>query len=410
MSNPLRGDMMNVWRQEGPTTKGASRPTRPRTSPDMSFLEMLDVVNESSSERRGAHRLRPRLPRGHLRHVRLVINGVAHGPTRAPPPASCTCALQGRRHHHHRAVAGQSLPRASRTCRRPQRLRPHHQAGGYISVRTGGAPDANADADPKEDADEAIRRRGLHRLRRLRGRLPQRLGHALRRRQGQPPRAPAPGAARAPPARPEHGRARWTRRASATAPTTASARRLPQGDQRPAERPVDLDLLRVAGRVRVALKLDDGPSDRLRGQAIGRHVGGQDVLVQEDLGPHPLVVLAAGCLERQRGEAVDARRTEPTVESILRRPLLTKSAKGPVRQLHGHLGPNPVRKLRRVPPRTRGGRRDLSGRRPSGERSRVVEVDRRIFEHLARLVRAAREQRETRPQHRCPTRFHGSPR
>ena len=40
-------------------------------SPDASFLEMLDVVNEEPDrERRGADRFRPRLPRGDLRHLR----------------------------------------------------------------------------------------------------------------------------------------------------------------------------------------------------------------------------------------------------------------------------------------------------------------------------------------------------
>ena len=40
-------------------------------SEDMSFLEMLDVLNEElNDEGRGADRVRLRLPRGHLRHVR----------------------------------------------------------------------------------------------------------------------------------------------------------------------------------------------------------------------------------------------------------------------------------------------------------------------------------------------------
>ena len=56
-----------------PTDRGRDRrPTSSTTSsPDMSFLEMLDVVNEQLiAAGRGADRLRPRLPRGHLRHVR----------------------------------------------------------------------------------------------------------------------------------------------------------------------------------------------------------------------------------------------------------------------------------------------------------------------------------------------------
>ncbi len=78
-----------------PPTRGASSPTRPTSvSPDMSFLEMLDVVNEElTAEGRGADRLRPRLPRGHLRHLRRGDQRPAARPARrAPPPASSTCA------------------------------------------------------------------------------------------------------------------------------------------------------------------------------------------------------------------------------------------------------------------------------------------------------------------------------
>jgi hypothetical protein len=64
-------------------------------------------------------------------------------------------------------------------------------------VRTGSAPDANAMPIPKERR-RADGRRGLHRLRRLRGGVPQRLGDAVHRRaKVSPPRAPAAGPARA---------------------------------------------------------------------------------------------------------------------------------------------------------------------------------------------------------------------
>ncbi len=63
---------LTVWRQPSPDAAGTFETYDvPGVSPDMSFLEMLDVVNERLIARRqGADRVRPRLPRGHLRLVR----------------------------------------------------------------------------------------------------------------------------------------------------------------------------------------------------------------------------------------------------------------------------------------------------------------------------------------------------
>ena len=71
-------------------------------------------------------------------------------------------------------------------------------AGGFISRAIGGAPDGNAILVPKENAGPRDGRGRLHRLRRLRRGLPERLGHALHRGQGLAPRAAAAGPARAP--------------------------------------------------------------------------------------------------------------------------------------------------------------------------------------------------------------------
>ena len=95
----------------------------------MSFLEMLDVVNEEPDRKgRGADRVRPRLPRGHLRHV--LAGHQRHPPRRpqaAPPSASSTCAIS-------RTATtiviepwrAKAFPVIKDLVDRPQRLRPHH--------------------------------------------------------------------------------------------------------------------------------------------------------------------------------------------------------------------------------------------------------------------------------------------
>ncbi len=97
-------------------------------SPDMSFLEMLDVVNEQLiKKRRRAHRVRFRLPRRHLRRLRLRDQRPAAraGPRHDGLPAA-HAAIQGWRHHHARALAGGGVSCGQRPGGGPERLRPHH--------------------------------------------------------------------------------------------------------------------------------------------------------------------------------------------------------------------------------------------------------------------------------------------
>ena len=92
---------LHVWRQAGPTAEGGLEEYEATDiSPDMSFLEMLDVVNEGLIERgRDADRVRPRLPRRDLRLVRHddqrrgARSDEGHGDLPAPH-----AQLQGRRH------------------------------------------------------------------------------------------------------------------------------------------------------------------------------------------------------------------------------------------------------------------------------------------------------------------------
>ena len=167
----------------------------------MSFLEMLDVVNEGLIAK-GEEPIAfdSRLPRGHLRHrAAVVINGVPHGPEpRHARSASCTCGassdgdtitIEPWRARAFPVVKDLVVDRSAF-----DRI---IAAGGFISVNTGGAPDGNAHPDPARRAETGDGRGRLHRLRRVRGGLQERLGDAVRRRQGLAPGAAAAGPARA---------------------------------------------------------------------------------------------------------------------------------------------------------------------------------------------------------------------
>lgn len=150
---------LKIWRQSGPNSPGKLVEYEAKNvSPDMSFLEMLDVVNEkltSKGEEPIAfdHDCRE----GICGSCGVVINGVAHG----PQSATTSCQLHMRTFHDGDTIVIE-----------PWRARPFPvikdlvvdrsafdriiQAGGFISVSTGGTPDGNAVPIPKTDADVAM--------------------------------------------------------------------------------------------------------------------------------------------------------------------------------------------------------------------------------------------------------------
>ena len=147
-----------------PTTKGAMVDLRGRrrVAEDMSFLEMLDVLNERLiADGRGPDRVRPRLPRGHLRCCRLMINGEAHGPQRGHHDLPAAHAqLQGRRRRSTSSRGGRGRSRSSRIwCVDRSAFDRIIQAGGYISVPTGGRPDAHAVPMPRRTPTRRSTRR-----------------------------------------------------------------------------------------------------------------------------------------------------------------------------------------------------------------------------------------------------------
>lgn len=150
---------LKIWRQENATAKGKFETYKVSDiSEDASFLEMLDILNESLVDK-------VQLPiafdhdcrEGICGMCSLYINGRPHG----PDEGITVCQMHMR-----------NFKDGSTIVIEPWRARPFPvikdlmvdrtafdkiiQAGGYISVRTGGVPDANSIPVKKENADLAM--------------------------------------------------------------------------------------------------------------------------------------------------------------------------------------------------------------------------------------------------------------
>jgi succinate dehydrogenase / fumarate reductase iron-sulfur subunit len=150
---------LKVWRQKNSKDNGGFVTYKVNDiSPDMSFLEMFDVLNEeliNKGEEPIAfdHDCRE----GICGMCSMYINGRPHGPLKG----TTTCQLHMRYFHDGETITVE-----------PWRAKPFPvirdlvvdrtsfdrimHAGGYISVSTGNAPDANSTPIPKHDADEAF--------------------------------------------------------------------------------------------------------------------------------------------------------------------------------------------------------------------------------------------------------------
>ena len=149
---------LRVWRQEGAGDKGKMVTYgMERLSQDMSFLEMLDVLNESltvAGEEPIAfdHDCRE----GICGACGVVINGIAHG-----PEVTTTCQLHMRSFEDGAVIdvepwrAG-AFPVIKDLVVDRSAFDRIIQAGGFISAPTGSAPDAHAVPVPKNDADHAF--------------------------------------------------------------------------------------------------------------------------------------------------------------------------------------------------------------------------------------------------------------
>ena len=149
---------LKIWRQAGPKDKGELVTyDLDAVSPDMSFLEMLDVLNERLiAEGTEPIAFDSDCREGICGTCGLMISGEAHGPER-----TTTCQLHMRSFRDGETITIE-----------PWRADPFPvirdlvvdrgafdriiQAGGFISVNTGAAPDAHATPVPKESADRAF--------------------------------------------------------------------------------------------------------------------------------------------------------------------------------------------------------------------------------------------------------------
>lgn len=148
-----------VWRQRNPEAKGdMERFDVKDVSEHMSFLEMLDVVNEGLVEGGKEpiafdHDCRE----GICGMCSLVINGVPHGPDRG----TTACQLHMRRFKDGDTIyiepwRARAFPVVRDLVVDRGAFDRIMQVGGYVSVNTGGAPDANAVPIPKKEADAAF--------------------------------------------------------------------------------------------------------------------------------------------------------------------------------------------------------------------------------------------------------------
>jgi succinate dehydrogenase / fumarate reductase, iron-sulfur subunit len=150
---------LQIWRQAGPDANGEFRTyTVDRIEPDMSFLEMLDVLNERLT-------LQDEEPvifdsdcrEGICGTCSLMIDGRAHG----PELGTATCQLHMRKFSDGDTIVVEpfratAFPVMKDLMVDREAMDAIITAGGYISIPTGSAPDANEIPVPKEVSDTAF--------------------------------------------------------------------------------------------------------------------------------------------------------------------------------------------------------------------------------------------------------------
>jgi succinate dehydrogenase / fumarate reductase iron-sulfur subunit len=149
---------LKIWRQKGPTDQGQfENHTIDGIIPDMSFLEMMDVLNDKlASEGKQTIAFDHDCREGICGSCSMMINGRAHGPTRGT-----TCQTYMRNFRDGQTIViepwrAKAFPVMCDLVVDRSSFDRIQQAGGYVSVNVGGAPDGNSIPVSKVNADLAM--------------------------------------------------------------------------------------------------------------------------------------------------------------------------------------------------------------------------------------------------------------
>jgi succinate dehydrogenase / fumarate reductase iron-sulfur subunit len=150
---------LKIWRQKNGATPGHFETYQAKdVLPDMSFLEMLDVVNEELiGQGKDPVAFDSDCREGICGMCSLVINGIPHGGHHG----TATCQLHMRRFQDGQTIAiepwrARAFPIIKDLATNRSAFDRIIQAGGFISVNTGGTPDGNVLPISKTTAEKAM--------------------------------------------------------------------------------------------------------------------------------------------------------------------------------------------------------------------------------------------------------------
>jgi succinate dehydrogenase / fumarate reductase iron-sulfur subunit len=150
---------LHIWRQAGPEAEGAMETYEAADiSEEMSFLEMLDIVNERlNAEGREPIAFEHDCREGICGSCGMMINGQAHGPQKG----TAACQLHMRKFSDGDEIyvepwSARAFPVIKDLIVDRSAFDRIVEAGGFVTAPTGSAPDANLTLVPKEVADAAM--------------------------------------------------------------------------------------------------------------------------------------------------------------------------------------------------------------------------------------------------------------